>query len=181
MTREKLVRAAHVLGLALIVAAVLVTVAVAVPQTTGADRSYVVLSGSMSPTIHAGDVVFVTGTPPDAVDEGDILAFDRVPGDDKRTVHRVVEVVERDGERFFRTKGDANENPDPQLVPADAVIGTVPFWIPYVGRVFSFASTDVGTLALVVVPGVLLAVSELWDLVRAARTPEPDDASETSR
>lgn len=181
MSREKLSRVAHVLGLVLIVAAILVTVAVAFPTAAGADRSYVVLSGSMSPTIHTGDVVFVSETPPDAVEKGDILAFDRVPGDDKRTVHRVVEVVDRDGTRYFRTKGDANENPDPQLIPAGAVIGTVTFWIPYVGRAFSFASTDLGTLALVVVPGVLLAVSELWNLVQAARTTEPDDGSEVSQ
>lgn len=181
MSRQKLSRAVNILGLLLIVAAVLVTVAVAFPQAAGADRSYVVLSGSMSPTIHTGDVVFVSETSPGAVEEGDVLAFDRVPGDDRRTVHRVIEIVEQNGERYFRTKGDANENPDPQLVPAGAVIGTVTFWIPYVGRAFSFASTDIGTLALVVVPGVLLAVSELWNLVQAARTPEPDDGSEVSQ
>lgn len=181
MARKTLTRAAHGLGLLLIVAAIVVTVAVAFPQAAGADRSYVVLSGSMSPTIQTGDVVFVSETAAEAVEEGDVLAFDRIPGDGKRTVHRVVEVIQREDSLYFRTKGDANEEPDPQLVPADAVIGTVSFWIPYVGRVFSFASTDLGTLSLVVVPGILLAVSELWNLVRAARTPNTDDGEGTSR
>lgn len=175
MTRNRLRRVVNVLGLSLLVVAALVTAAVVVPQAVGADHSYVVVSGSMEPTIQTGDVVFVVETPADQVREGDILAFDRRRGDDKRTVHRVVERVERDGQLYFRTKGDGNEDVDPQSVPAGAVIGTVWFWIPYVGIAFSFASTKTGTLALVIVPGVLLAVSEVWTLLRGALAARRED------
>ena len=168
-TTDRLVRAFSVAGTVLLVAALLVTAVVAFPPVVGADHSYVVLSGSMQPTIAAGDVVVVANTPPERVESGDVMAFDRIEGDDKRTTHRVVEVVERDGDRFFRTQGDANEEPDSRLVPADAVIGTVQFTIPYVGRLFSFASSDTGVLLFVAVPGFLLVASELWTLVAAAR------------
>ncbi|MFC3476874.1 signal peptidase I [Halobacterium litoreum] len=162
-------RALHVVGIVVLVAAAGVTAVVAAPQVVGADESYVVVSGSMRPTLQAGDVVVVSSTAPANVDSGDVVAFDRIAGDGKRTTHRVVEVIERDGQRYFRTKGDANEEADRRLVPEDALIGRMAFSIPYVGWAFSFASTDTGTLAFVAVPGVLLVVSELWSLVAAAR------------
>lgn len=174
MFPERVTRVLNAVGYVLLAAALLTTALVAVPQLAGASHSYVVVSGSMSPTIEAGDVVFVAATAPDAVETGDVLAFDRVRGDDRRTVHRVVEVVDRDGQRYFRTQGDANEEPDPKLVPASAVIGTVQFWIPYVGWVFSFVDTDAGLVALVIVPGVLLVVSELWNLVATARATDEE-------
>lgn len=178
MTTERLRRALSVAGTVVIVAALLVTAVVAFPPIVGADESYVVLSGSMQPTIEAGDVVIVADTPPERIESGDVMAFDRIEGDDKRTTHRVVEVVERDGDRYFRTKGDANEEPDSSLVPADAAIGTVQFSIPAVGRLFSFASSGTGVLLFVAVPGFLLVASELWTLIAAARADTGDTAVE---
>jgi hypothetical protein len=35
---------------------------------------------------------------------------------------------------FFRTKGDANEEPDQNLVPATSVNGKEVFYLPYVGN-----------------------------------------------
>lgn len=168
-TKDRLSHALSVAGTVVLVVALVVTAVVAFPSVAGADRSYVVLSGSMQPTIEAGDVVVVAETPAERIEAGDVMAFDRVDGDDKRTTHRVVEVIERDGDRYFRTKGDANEEPDSSLVPANAVIGTVQFTIPEVGRLFSVANSDAGVIAFVAVPGFLLAASELWTLVAAAR------------
>lgn len=165
----RLKRVFRVALIVFLVGAAIVTALVAVPQVAGADDSYVVVSSSMSPTIKAGDVVVVDEVAPSSVAEGDIITFDRTPGDGERTMHRVVDIVTQDGRQYFRTKGDANEEADPQLVPADALVGTVRFSIPYVGWAFSFASTDVGVLAFVAVPGVLLAASELWALIAAAR------------
>jgi signal peptidase len=173
-TKTRIRRALNVVGTVVLAVALLVTAVVAFPAVVGADNSYVVLSGSMQPTIEAGDVVVVAETPPEKIEAGDVLAFDRIEGDDKRTTHRVVEVVERDGERYFRTKGDANEEPDAHLVPADAVIGTIQFTIPEVGRLFSVANSDAGVLAFVAVPGFLLVASELWELVAAARADGAD-------
>ncbi|GAB7094958.1 hypothetical protein JCM30237_21110 [Halolamina litorea] len=169
MTGGRLRRALNITGTVVLVVALLVTAIVAFPAVVGADHSYVVLSGSMEPSIGTGDVVIVADTPPERVATDDVIAFDRVAGDQKRTTHRVVEVVDRDGDRYFRTKGDANEEPDGRLVPADALIGTVRFSIPEVGWLFSFANSDTGVLTFVAVPGFLLAASELWGLVTAAR------------
>jgi len=60
-------RAVRIVGLILLIALVLPFVAYAVPQVAGAEHSFVVLSGSMEPSISPGDVVLVAGVQPDAV------------------------------------------------------------------------------------------------------------------
>ncbi|WP_082682130.1 signal peptidase I [Haloferax profundi] len=161
---------AHAVGLVvLVVTAVLMTV-IAAPQLVGADHTYTVVSGSMEPTIHVGDIVFVTDTPASTIEKGDIITFDRDRSDDIRTTHRVVDVVERDDGLFFRTKGDANEDPDTALVPASALVGVVSVSVPYVGYVLVFGATDVGIVAFVVIPAVLLVLSEAWNLLQVDRT-----------
>jgi signal peptidase I, archaeal type len=97
------------------------------------------------------------------------------------TTHRVVEVTERNGQRVFITKGDANEDPDRAPVPPDAVIGVVPqvfgayLAVPFVGRALLFAQSDQGIIALVFVPAGLLIVSEVWDLYRHATSGASED------
>jgi signal peptidase len=155
------------LGALLIALAVLPFVLFAVPQLAGASHSYVVLSDSMSPQIHAGDVVFVDDVDAAAIEEGDVVTFDR-PGGDDRVTHRVVDVRESGGELLFQTKGDANEEADAQLVPAENVVGRVAFHVPYLGHVVTLVGSDVGLFSFVVVPTALLVVNELWAFYRAA-------------
>lgn len=163
----------NALALLAVVIVVGIFVVFAVPQAVGADHSYVVLSNSMSPTMSAGDAVVVEEVPASSIEAGAIITFQRV-GDtgagaptDKVT-HRVVDVVDRDDGRYFRTKGDANEEPDGELVPASNVVGVVMFSIPYIGYVADFVDTGVGLLLLVVLPAVLLIANELWTLWIAA-------------
>ncbi|MFB6074704.1 MAG: signal peptidase I [Haloarculaceae archaeon] len=155
-------RALSLAGAVVLLLVVALFVAVAVPGAAGADESYVVLSDSMSPAIGAGSVVFVSNVPPAQITEGDVITFRQSGG--TRVTHRVIEVID-DGDGWqFRTKGDANEDPDPGVVAGDQVIGTVSFHVPLIGYVVEFANSGAGTVALVVVPAVLLVVSELWSL-----------------
>ena len=162
--RRKASAAARVLvGFALIITLCAVVV-VAVPQVIGADESYVVTSDSMSPEIDGGDVVIVTERSPDRIEEGDVITFAPPGDDDRRTTHRVVEIQEEDGERQFITQGDANDNPDPQPVTGDRVIGEVTLTSPYFGRFIAFAQTGIGIVSLIILPGLALVGTELWEL-----------------
>ena len=157
-------------GLLVAVVALGVSIAVvfAVPAVVGADHGYVVLTGSMAPAIAAGDAIIVDDRPAARISEGDVITF--VPSgftsqSDVRVTHRVVAVHERADGVYFETKGDANEDPDPGLVPADRVIGVVIFSIPKFGYLVSFVGTPIGKLSIIVVPAVILAVSEVYSLV----------------
>lgn len=175
-------RLAHIGGLALLAGSVILMAVVVFPQLVGASGSYIVLSGSMSPTIHPGDVVVSRHVEPSAIEEGDVIVFEN-GGDTQpdRTTHRVVDVIHRDGGLYFKTKGDANEEPDSSLVSADHVTGRVWFHVPYMGRLLMFARTKTGLLSLVILPCLLLVVTETYSLVKAARASAPDDDEEATR
>ncbi|MFK8213997.1 signal peptidase I [Haloferax volcanii] len=175
MNWSRLAAAARVLGGAVLLVAVALVVVLAAPQAFGADASYTVLSGSMSPTFDAGDVVVVRDVPPADISEGDILTY-RAAGSaitDERTdrvTHRVV-AVDRSGDSpVFRTKGDANEDIDSDPVAADRVVGRVWFHVPYLGLAAQFAQSRLGLVLFVILPGALLVVTELYSLYADAAT-----------
>ncbi len=180
-------RVANVVGLVLVVAVVVPFLVYAVPQVVGADQSYVVLSGSMEPTISPGDAVVVERVPPETIQRGDVITFVR-EGNDRPTTHRVVDVVEQNGGVAFETRGDANEDVDPGLVRPRQVQGKVMsvggflLVLPYVGYIVQFASTPVGFLALFVGPLTVLVITEMWSLLSSARgnaDGEPTDVDHT--
>ncbi|WP_458205654.1 signal peptidase I [Haladaptatus sp. NG-SE-30] len=175
LSNPSLGRIGRLAGVTILLTAVVLMGVVVFPQLIGAEQSYVVISGSMSPTIKAGDVVVVRDTPANAIEEGDVITFETTDSRPSRITHRVVEVVRTDGELQFRTKGDANEEPDPKLVPANRLIGQVWFHIPYLGYLLTFAQSKMGILTLVVVPLVLLVVTEVYSLAKAAMDDPNDD------
>lgn len=178
-------RTLNIVGVMALVAVVLPFVVFAVPQVVGAQQSYVVLSSSMSPTYEAGDAIVVNDVAPENIEEGDVITFQAPSkwsgqsGETDLVTHRVVEVVNEEGERSFRTKGDANEESDKQLVPASNVVGQVSFGIPYIGYATKFGGGTTMQLALIIVPAVLLVVNEIWTLANAARA-STDDATDSS-
>ena len=165
MNRTTVLRVSGLLVLAVVL---LPFVVFAVPQLIGAQQSFVVASSSMSPTINAGDVVLVNDVSPQTIKRGDIVTFqEQAGGETSYVTHRVVKVVSQNDRPAFRTKGDANENVDPGVVPAQNLVGRVTLTIPYLGQAIAFAQTTLGRALLVGVPVTLLILGELWDLLRA--------------
>jgi signal peptidase len=165
LTSPRTKRAANVLGIVLLIAVVAPFAVFAAPEVVGADESFVVLTGSMTPAIAPGDVVIVAERDPTAIAEGDVITFVRGTSDVPVT-HRVIGVAGEAGAPAFETMGDANEGPDPGLVPAGNLVGVVTLTIPWIGYVIQFAGTQAGFVALVLLPFGLLAVTEVWSIVR---------------
>lgn len=151
-------RVAATLVVVVLVAAIVPFVVFAVPQVVGADYGYVILSGSMEPTVSAGDVVIVDASA--AIEVGDVITFD--DGNTVSTTHRVVAI--EDGQ--YVTQGDANQNPDAQRVAPGDVLGRVVLMIPFIGHVILWVNTPTGYVSLVVAPLVVLVASELLAWVR---------------
>lgn len=105
-------------------------------------KGYVVLSGSMEPTYKTGSVIYVKPADADALEEGQVITY-RLTGTTIAT-HRIVEVVQEDGQRLYRTKGDANEHADGSLVSPDVIIGTPVFSVPYMGFALSYIQSAQG-------------------------------------
>lgn len=119
------------------------------PGIVGADSSYTIMSGSMRPTLNPGDIVIVKEQYP--IDLNDILT---VKSEDFTYTHRVVEKLSGEPSSF-RLKGDANEDPDSDLVKASEIIGKVIFVFP-----FSILYTPPGFALAVLAPAALILVTQ---------------------
>jgi signal peptidase len=148
------------LGLqALVVVAVVGMVSVMfVPRLLG-WQLVTVLSGSMTPAYPVESVVAVRPVDPTSVRVGDVITFMTRPGAPPVT-HRVVS-VEKASRLEFVTKGDANEDADPNRVAAANVRGRVVFGVPYFGRLVRALHTRAGLLLLLVLPVLVLLAGQL--------------------
>lgn len=165
-------RVASVATTILVIAAAVPFVIYAFPGLVGAQSSFVVLSGSMEPTMSPGDVIVIEDVEAENIEQGDVITYGTSA--DRPTTHRVIEVQQEGGQPAFRTAGDANNAPDSGVVGPSEVQGRVPtvggslFVIPYVGHVILFASTQFGFALLFATPLVLFVGTEVRSLVSAS-------------
>lgn len=85
---------------------------------------------------------------------GDVITF-QLTGEAVAT-HRIVEVVGGSGGPIFRTKGDANDTVDGNLISAENIVGKVVFTIPYLGYTVEFIQTQTGRYAVIAFGAFLL-------------------------
>lgn len=133
------------------------------PPTIAGHQMYIVLSGSMSPTFKTGSIIFVKETPATEIQVDDIITYAGHDGG-ATTTHRVIEVLNNPLQ--FRTRGDANNMDDPIPVPAQNVRGVVRLSIPLIGYAFSFARTKEGFLILMIIPGLIIIITQLTGMIK---------------
>jgi signal peptidase len=91
-------------------------------------------SGSMSPYMNTGDVVIVVDTVPANIKIGDVIEFRKMENETPIDImHRVIDIVDQSGTRFFVTKGDANDEADADPVDPSSVQGRVTTVVPKIG------------------------------------------------
>lgn len=93
-----------------------------------------IATGSMEPMIYPGDVVLVDKVSDmeelEAIGVGDVIQFKR---GDILINHRIIEIVDQEGQKVYRTKGDNNSAEDRELVKLEDVKGTIIQVIPKIG------------------------------------------------
>lgn len=146
-------------GLVLATSVLLLLVVLMVPPLLGFSFEPV-LGGSMEPAIKTGALIAITKTAPDEVQVGDIIGF-KVEGIDTPVVHRVIEIVDTEAGFGFRTKGDANEDPDTWVVESGNLIGKVVLDIPGLGYLAKFVKTPYGFGLLLGLPATMIIAMEL--------------------
>jgi signal peptidase len=126
-----------------------------------------VQSDSMSPTFENGDLLIshVVDNEYAQIEVGDVITFPmEINGENVLNTHRVIEVVEDSGVKYYKTQGDNKETnpvPDGEL-KTDASVRAV--WtgvkIPYIGGAISFLRTQLGFFLCVLLPMILFFVYE---------------------
>jgi signal peptidase len=149
-----------VLGFAIAAAAV-----VTVPTAFG-YRTLTVLSGSMEPALHPGDLIVVDRISPLDARIGDIVTF-RDPADSGRLItHRVRSFAIHGDTVSFVTRGDVNTGVERWRIPADGEMGRAVLRFPKLGYVTVRAGSRAGRLLLIALPALLLAVLALRSIWR---------------
>ncbi len=109
--------------------------------------SAVVKTGSMVPTLNPNDYIILKAENKYNVD--DIIMFE---DGNSLTTHRIIEITTEG----YKTKGDANNTPDMNIVGQDKVVGKVVFKLAKVGIVINYFKTLEGIITLVLIIATLV-------------------------
>lgn len=147
-----------------------------IPRVMGGG-SLTVLSGSMSPTINAGDVIAIRGVAEGDIRVGDIVTFQPYSDDPTLVTHRVVAMGVGPDEVTFTTQGDANTAADDPIL-AEQIVGVYMYRVPYVGYFLHLFS---GLTFLPILIGAGLVIVALLLVFPPRRRPPRTDAVPGSR
>lgn len=130
---------------------------------------YTIVSPSMTPNLKVYDVIVdVKVKKPEDIKVGDIITFISTSSISKglTITHRVVAITETENGLEYKTQGDNNLSPDSTTVQFKNVLGKVLFKVPQLGRLQSFLSSSYGWLIIVVIPALLIILSDILKIFR---------------
>ncbi len=123
----------------------------------------IVKSGSMEPSIKTGGIVIIK--PSSDYKVGDIITFGIDTKASVPTTHRIVSIRDDKMGTFYTTKGDANEEVDPEETNKNKVIGHVLLSVPFAGFILDFARQPIGFVTLIAIPAGLVVLYEILAII----------------
>ncbi|WP_179298893.1 signal peptidase I [Evansella halocellulosilytica] len=111
-----------------------------------------VLTGSMEPHLNPGDIVVIKKD--NGIQVNDVITYKNP--ENIYVTHRVVDVVEKNNEILFQTRGDANNIVDQDFVSSDQLLGSYVFSIPKIGYIINIAKNPIGIFLLSMILIILL-------------------------
>jgi len=121
-------------------------------------KLFTVQSGSMEPAIKIGSLVF-TKTESNYYKD-DIITFFNTPTKKETITHRIYKVLNKDGNLYYQTKGDANDSADNNAISSEMIVGKTILTIPYLGYPIAFSRTLPGLIILIIIPALLIIIEE---------------------
>lgn len=156
MKRQKLYKVfASLMRLtAILLVAVAMSLALLIIAQRVFNPFHIVVSNSMSPQIKTGDAVVIKDIESQTVKLGDVIIFHDPEDRSNMIIHRVVNVEDQGGVKFYSTKGDNNAEPDNWKISMGEVIGGVSVTLPGLGAFLDFVSTPRGYTSCIVIPAI---------------------------
>lgn len=130
--------------------------------------AYVIVSGSMEPTISVRDAIVIKRYDDEDLKIGDIVTY---RSEDPyfygiMVTHRIVDIKTENGERVYVTKGDHNATRDRMAVSKDQIYGKVIMVIPKIGYIQTFLATSYGWIIAVVIPCLGIIIADVMKLIK---------------
>lgn len=114
----------------------------------GSWRVLAVLTGSMSPTVNAGDMVIVREYGEQQPAIGEIVTYWQDENSRSLTTHRVVNRMDNG---YLQTKGDANQGADGGWTHSERIVGKVVGRIPYAAAIQAGLQKPIVLVSLTVI------------------------------
>lgn len=133
-------------------------------------NAYVVLSGSMLPSIQIKDIVVTKKIPAEELEVGDIITF--IAPDSRyggiSITHRILDKYYDDslGSYTYRTKGDNNNVADSSLVPNANILGKVILKIPKLGYLQDLLASKGGLIFVVLIPSLVILSYDIMKVLK---------------
>lgn len=169
-------------------ACMMVFTVVSVATFDRADRSlfgykaFIVLSDSMSKTdFNAGDLVLVKAVDPATLREGDIIAYTSQNSANygETVTHKIRKITtDANDDPGFVTYGTTTDTDDETIVTYPYVLGKYEKHIPKVGTFFQFLKTTPGYIVCILIPFLLLILSEGIRCIRLFRNYKAEQQAE---
>lgn len=127
-------------------------------------KIFIVLSDSMSKTdFDAGDLVLVKEIDPNTLKEGDIISYvsQNTSNFGETVTHKIRKITtDAQGNPGFVTYGTTTDTDDETIVTHPYVLGKYEMRIPKLGKFFQFLKTTPGYLVCILIPFLILILSE---------------------
>ena len=130
-------------------------------------KPFIVLSGSMEDTIMPGDLILTKEIDALELKEGDVISFRT----NKYTVvtHRIINIVDEEGERKYYTKGDNNNMADINPVCNNQIEGIYRYRIPELGKIALNLQKPIGIVICIALPLIIVLIAQFADYKRQER------------
>lgn len=134
------------------------------------------MQGDAKGCYNGGDIIICKFIDSEDVKLNDVIAFYDPAGNGTTVVtHRVIRIDKTEKGIFFQTKGDNNNKPDDELVPAENVIAIYTnFRIPILGYVALFMAKPAGLIVCVLLPLGLLVGYDVFRRKMHEKSKEED-------
>ncbi len=179
MKALKIIRSAALWLIIALAAGMMLFTVISVSTFDRSDRSlfgykaFIVLSDSMSKTdFNAGDLVLVREVDPSALKAGDIIAYTSQNSENygETVTHKIRRLTtDANGQAGFITYGTTTDTDDETVVTYPYVLGKYSSHIPKVGTFFQFLKTTPGYIVCILVPFLILILSEIIRCVQLFR------------
>ncbi len=112
-------------------------------------KSFVIMSGSMEPTIKKGDAILVKEVPENEIRIHDIISF--TTQNKTNVTHRIIGIAEENGKRKYTTKGDNNNTEDKERITYEQMDGKYQFKMSRFGVVINILKSKFTLMILVLI------------------------------
>lgn len=136
---------------------------------------YTIVSPSMEPNIMVYDVIvdFRVEKEND-LKIGDVITFysESIDTGGYTVTHRIKEIYEEEGVKYYVTKGDNNQDEDEGVITFDNIMGKVKYVIPALGKIQFFVSSKFGWVLIILIPALGIILIDIAKIIKIFKIKE---------